>query len=101
MATDWTQGGFIAGLGDGRRVYLEFLVEDPANQDNVRITVQALGANQTYPELDESDATVDWTDEVELLNELLKRVLHLARRLPALVGTDIRTPTRRCIALVP
>ena len=75
MAAEFTQGGFVASLGDGRRAYLEYLVGEPANQENVRITVQVLGTNQIYPELGEGDATVDWTDEVELLNELLKTVL--------------------------
>jgi len=72
MAADCTQGGFVASLGDGRRVYLEYLVQDPARKENVRIMVQALGADQIYPEV--GDATVDWTDEVDVLNALLRRV---------------------------
>ena len=76
--SDQCSGGFVLGLVDGRRAYLDVWVElaedegaDPAKVD---IEFTALPENQKYPRFPStSDPPGGWRHDVDMLNDSLRR----------------------------
>ena len=76
--SDYCSGGFVLGLIDGRRAYLDVWIElaedEGAKPAKVDIEFTVLPENQTYPRFPStSDPPGGWRHDVGLLNGSVRR----------------------------
>lgn len=74
---DFTSGGFVLSLRDGRRVYLDVWIETPGKEDSapaeVDVDLEPLSAEQSHPRFpSRADPIGGWQEDVAPLNAFLQ-----------------------------
>jgi hypothetical protein len=77
VGMDFSSGGYVLRLHDGRRAYLDVWIErerDEGTPPKVEIELDALAAGQRYPHFPSAaDPVGGWRDDVQPLNDFLHR----------------------------
>jgi len=77
---DFTSGGFVLSLRDGRRVYLDVWIETPGKDDSapaeVDVDLEPLACGQRHPRFpSRADPIGGWHADVAPLNDFLQRAV--------------------------